>query len=289
MKTSKKVLVLNPEAGMRKRILAERAETMDVAVSSDFQYVLEHGKVPKLFYHGKEIHDYSLVFFRLWTKRKEISGPLYQVFSTIGVPCEADVLCQSHGNKITQLIKTNQAGIRIPKTVIVAYECITDQLDFIENHLTYPMIMKSVTADKGTGNYRVTSREDLIKTFQTAPQDEYIFQECIPNSFDYRFVVLDYKTKLIYKRIRKDDSSHLNNVSTGATTELVPLGEDKSLEQLAENIAKILSRTICGVDLMLGHDEKIYFLEGNQGPGLKSFNGMDILLDFIETKAFDLK
>lgn len=285
MKTSRKILVLNPEVSMAEKIRTQRKETMEVAVATDFQFVLEHDKAPQLYFQGKSNFEYSFVFIRRFMDLKKINGPLYRLFDSLGIPSEVDIRCHHHTNKISQLIQANHAGIRIPKSVFVAYTLIPEYLDFIETHLQYPMIMKRITTDRGEGNYRVTSREDLLQTYKSAPEDEYIFQECIPNSFDYRFLVLDHKTRIIYKRIRPDDSSHLNNVAAGATTELVPLGSQPELEKLAEQITCILSRTICGVDLMPGHDGEIYFLEGNHSPGVKSFNAMDVLLDFIEEKA----
>lgn len=283
----KKILIINPEKNLIKHFVEVPSSSIDTAQADDFAFVLEHGKVINLFYKGKPLPDYHLFFIRLWERNRFLNGPIYAALKTYGANIEADISCAHHHDKLIQNISFHEQGIRIPKTVYIPTCKITEYIDILENHLSYPLIQKSSDGAKGQDNYKVSSREEIIKICHDNPSIEFIYQEYIPNSFDYRFVVLGYKTRLVYKRQRANQDTHLNNLTQGGSVEKVPLDSVQELCIIAEQASKSLERTVCGIDLMPGDDGYTYILEANNGPGLKSFDGYDHLLSYLEDRAED--
>ena len=98
----------------------------------------------------------------------------------------------------------------------------------------------------------------------------YMVQNFIPNDGDHRIILLGYEPKLAFKRTRKDDSSHLNNTSQGASAELIEL-TDYSDEVISDVVmaAQLVSREVAGVDVLFNKDTGAHvILEVNASPQL---------------------
>ena len=145
------------------------------------------------------------------------------------------------------------------------------KIEIIKKAFKTPFIMKATFSSKGKDNYLIRDFDSVEKILTKHDEDEdFLFQEYIPNDFDYRLYVFGYKTVVAYKRTRsKRSRTHLNNLSQGAEGEEVPLKNIKKLCVLAEKIARISRIEVCGVDIVENkYTRKPYLFEINIVPGL---------------------
>jgi len=164
---------------------------------------------------------------------------------------------------------------------------LAELYDWAQQHcnLTFPVIVKSTTASKGEANFLVRSRQTLAD-LPIDTECRYLLQEYIPNTGDYRLVVINSRPQVVIRRVRSDPATHLNNTSQGAQASLVPLTQlPAGLATLAVAAAKALRRTdICGVDLLVSASTgQPYVLEVNKTPymALGAPEGVDAKLEVL--------
>lgn len=282
----KKTLILNSSVDWKEYVTGhDHAKQFEFAKADEFQMVLEHDTHPKLFFRGEPMPDFKAIFILLWRNRMDVSVPMVRLMRDLGLPlADAEVVNINVMNKISTVVRAHALGLRIPKTVFVPRMFLTDYLSFLESHLNYPFIMKDLNGKKGQHNFLVTSRKEIVENLADSPDGmEFIFQEFIANDFDYRFLVLDYSTRLVYLRRRIDKKTHLNNIAQGGEVERVPFEDVADLLVPVENLCRDLGRSVCGVDILKGHDGLDYFLEANQGPGIKAFDAAEHVLEYLKS------
>lgn len=284
----KRILVINPEKSMPEALKVHTNEVhIDVARVEDFILVVENGTQPKIYFNGEPLGTYDTVFFRLWRAKKNTSVPLAHALVTCGYTVLETELAESqYRNKVIQNLEYAKNNITIPKTVFIPRGKILEHISVLDSELSYPMIMKSATGKKGEDNHLVQNAEDVESALKNSGKNvEFIFQEYVPNNFDYRILVLGYKAAYAYKRQRPDDSStHLNNISQGSTSEEVPLKDIHDIIPIAETCARLFQREVCGVDIIVSTESgKPYVLESNSAPGVKALQARKKLIEYLST------
>jgi len=98
----------------------------------------------------------------------------------------------------------------------------------------------------------------------------FIFQEFIPNDFDYRILTLKDSVGSVEKRIRQNKDEHRNNHFLGAKGEYVKVeNTDNNLKEISIKAAKAMKRDIAGVDIIVNKENgEIYVIEVNPFPGI---------------------
>jgi len=182
----------------------------------------------------------------------------------------------THKSYQQALIKRHLSSVHtIPTYTAHSCEIIEKLID--SNELQYPFIAKPDHGSRGQNIYLIKKKED-ISQIQT-PQD-YIFQNFIPNTGDYRIYVIGGVAVEIIKRVG-EKNSHLNNISQGGKAFRVDNQEQREmLSLLATKIATALDLSICGIDIIYDEKQKrYYFLEVNtvaQWQGLQSISSINI-------------
>ena len=155
------------------------------------------------------------------------------------------------------------------------------------NKLSYPFIAKPNYGAQGTGVLLIKTVKQLTEL--KGKYKDYIFQNFIPNTGDYRVIVLGGRSLGVMKRIAAK-GSHLNNISKGGTS---VLESDPSIlsevQAMATTAASIFELSFCGVDIVQDSNTgKFYFLEINTVPqwdgeyGFKSITGVDVADEIIK-------
>jgi len=238
----------------------------------------------KIMAGARNIAEFDTVYFRPWRKNKSIAVPvaMYLLSKKIRF-IDPEVGYSNIDTKAFEYMKFCIAKLPIPKTIIASVKKIRTIYATSQRFIQYPLILKSPDGSKGSDNYLIHTYLELKKILSTYPNEmQFIVQEYIPNTFDYRFLVTGYKTACVYKRIRNPKSnSHLNNVSKGGTREDVDPKSIKSICNIAEKASKLLHREVCGVDIMIADNtKKPYILEANSAPQL------DYLPTFLAVKKY---
>lgn len=236
-------------------------------------------------YDGKELHafntrngddlaEYDAIFLIGWFKLRRhedtaLAISMYAEACGVGV-LNSEARRNRSRSKLSQLVAAVQHGVHTtPFIASMNKQALVDYTAKL--HEEYPLIVKSASASRGSGNYLVKSEAELYTTLEAAPTKIYLVQTFIPNEGDYRLIVAQGSVKLAIHRLASD-GSHLNNTSQGGKATIVPL-ESLPAEMLADAVtmSEALHREITGVDMIVDvRDSTHYFLEVNNMPQLST-------------------
>ena len=110
-----------------------------------------------------------------------------------------------------------------------------------------------------------------------------MIQEFIPNSGDYRVLVLGKKVLGVMKRSSQNKNEFRNNYSVGGKVEVADLPQ--AVKDMAVRAAEICGLTVAGVDVMEKTPGDYVVLEVNKGPQFKGFmeaTGIDVPQEIVK-------
>lgn len=264
MDTTKKILIISS---------ADKPE--DIAVNDQFidqisQSVNSNVQVSWVNYHaiaisfsdgkiavritesGADIKDFDFVYFKSIFRHTEMANVIarYLRDNSVKFVCQ-ELLDHIPTSKLSQLDRMSSVGVSIPATLYLTNRTWKHNYDTVVRQLGEPFVFKAVDAYGGGDNYLVRNRQEFDDIMARISKAEYIAQEFIANDCDYRVLVLEGQPKLIIKRMRVDQDTHLNNTSQGADAVLVDLADfDNDSMMMAVKAADVLRRDIAGVDVL---------------------------------------
>ncbi|MDB5183553.1 MAG: hypothetical protein JWO07_234 [Candidatus Saccharibacteria bacterium] len=219
---------------------------------------------------GTEVTDYSLVHFKTTIERDVTAAIARYVLASGGRIVDEAVQYFPGMSKLYQYSILSQAGIRVPDSVFVVTSELQGSYDMFVEELGLPFVLKGIHASRGDLNVVVNSKKDFTKAAKEVEKNEayVVAQKFIPNSGDYRVLVFGKKIYLVIHRVRKDDTTHLNNTSMGGTATLVPATDlPAKIQTDSIHAAAVMNRRISGVDVIQDTSTGEWlFLEVNDGP-----------------------
>ncbi len=174
-------------------------------------------------------------------------------------------------SKLAEYFKFWQENIPVPNTIYSKNTNIVRMLS--DGQLKFPLVVKGAFEHKGELNFLahdINTARDITRAHKS---ERFVFQEFIPNFFDYRIIAFGYIPKLAFKRQRnKSADSHLNNTSQGAKAIKVPLSKiNPQILKDVERACRSMKRSIAGADVLIdSNTQKHYFLEINAWPQLRT-------------------
>ena len=219
------------------------------------------------------IPSYDLIYFKTYARRAEFAAAIAEYAQATNIAFIDKEVGQYHSlTKLSQYAHLSRLRIPIPETIVMHYSQLARSYDFISNKLGTPFVFKDVAGDRGESNYLITNKNEYDIALKEAEKTKSYFaaQSYIQNESDVRCLVFDKEIKLVIGRKRKDDSTHMNNVSTGG------IASDIALEMFPSNAKAIaiqaaisMDRQVAGVDLMQSSEDGTWFvLEVNNSPQL---------------------
>ncbi|AHB41344.1 Alpha-L-glutamate ligase, RimK family [candidate division SR1 bacterium RAAC1_SR1_1] len=168
------------------------------------------------------------------------------------------------GGKFQQTLFFNHYGHKTPKTFFfqITQEHKKSYIDIIEKNFTYPFLTKDLYLEKGKGVILIKDREELINNINKYTDQGILIQECIENTGEYRILCVGKKIIGSFKRY--NPNHYKNNTYKGTLFEKAELTKETKKEVL-----KMVARygiEFAGIDLLIGKDGELYFLEINSGP-----------------------
>ncbi len=173
---------------------------------------------------------------------------------------------------VSDKLHTHQAliegGLATPRTMLAKFPV---NIDLIEHHIGFPVVVKTLLGVNGTGVFLMDDRKsfrdmmDLLS--ETNPNIQLIFQKFIAKSrgVDIRLFVVDGKVVASMERRAKDGDFKANFSQGGSVKEFIP---DQKAEDMAIMTAGILNLQVAGIDLL--YAEGGYTIcEANSFPGFK--------------------
>lgn len=215
----------------------------------------------------RELAEYDLVYFR--GKLRAYINDVALISSYLDAK-GITFLTSAYKNrratgKVPQMFQLQLLGFPIPYSVSASAGYLPELID---EHLTYPVILKDMHGGHGNDNYLVKNKDELQSILKDRTVVRFIAQEFIPNDGDYRVLIIGEETAIIHRK--GSDDSHLNNTSQGGTATLVGVSEfPKEIVEQARIYAAECQYEIAGVDAIIDKNTgKHYFLEINSQPQL---------------------
>lgn len=224
---------------------------------------------------NESLNLYDLIYFKTHAARHEFALAISEYLGQCGIDfIDRELASGCSNTKVSQYAKLARYGLPVPRTIMVCVSIMGDQYDRFVNSLGTPFILKDPGSDKGEANYLVKTREQFNEIVTHIPETQayFVAQQFIANDGDYRVVVLNKSVEMVIRRRREDESTHLNNTSTGGKASLIDVSDFPSAASvIAVEAAIALDRQVAGVDLMQDATTgEWYILEVNNSPQLAS-------------------
>lgn len=177
--------------------------------------------------------------------------------------------------KVSQIVRLSYEDVIIPNTV---YSLTLELLEEYIGLVGEPFIAKNPLASRGRSNFLFNNWQECIQGVDTSVS--YVVQSFIPNDkSDTRLLIVGGDVGLVILR-RSESKTHLNNISQGATAELIDLNNvSVKLINQARMVSKHFLKELSGIDFMKNKQNGEYvFLEINTTPQI--VNGI-----FVNEKA----
>ncbi len=232
-----------------------------------------NGRDIKIKTEGKNITDYSLVYFRrAGINYFTLAGTLGVCLKYLHIPFFDSAFAQigPSGNKLTSQVYLAIAGLPTIPLFFCWPDKVLENVEYIVSKYGLPLIAKKTTSQRGLGVFMVNDKNDFERILATDPEGQFFFQKYCPAQKEYRLLVLGEKVKVWEAKIPTDPKEFRSNISLGGREEFYPLKDLPSkMEEIAVKAAKTLGIQVAGVDLLEEKKTgKIWLLEVNRGPGL---------------------
>jgi len=241
--------------------------TLDVASIKDIIFTIIDGKI-EVEIQNKDLRKYDYVWIQSGWNTTHMAYLLHLYLKSQKIPHNKTNV---HSTKLSDIFSLASKNILVPNTFFHNGLRINNgNISDIEKICKLPCIYKTSLGSLGSHVYLIDKKTDIEKTIkENGKYNRYIFQEFIPNTFDYRVVISNGKSTSVCKRTRVTDKFR-NNVALGAREDFINVKDvSKDILNLAVQSAKALKLNWAGVDVVTDTDTgRNYVLEVNRRPGL---------------------
>lgn len=223
---------------------------------------------------GEDLSAYDIVHFKT-SETRDITASLAHYCLHNGTKI-LDPIIQHFPttSKLYEYTILSNNGIRIPDSLFMTARVLKDNYAAIAEELGVPFVLKGIHVSKGEHNYLVRDEASFALAVKAADEEQVylIAQKFIPNSSDYRVLILGQKIELVIERTKASAATHLNNTSKGGSAVLHNLSHlPKEVQRDSLKAARLMERDVAGVDMMQGSEDGLWYcLEVNDGPQIAS-------------------
>jgi len=217
---------------------------------------------------GKDLKKYNHVWIQSGWKTNQLAYLLHLYLKSQKIPHNRT---STQSTKLSDIFSLASKDILVPNTFFHnGLKVDNGNVIDIGKICKLPCIYKTVFGSLGSNVFLIDREEDIKQTIMDNKKyNRYLFQEYIPNDFDYRVVIGNGIPSSVCKRTRVSDKFR-NNVALGAKEEFIKIKDvSKDILDLATRSAKALKLNWAGVDIVTDKDTgQNYVLEVNRRPGL---------------------
>ncbi len=149
--------------------------------------------------------------------------------------------------------------------------------------LGYPLIVKHNYGSLGQGVFKADNLEQLIEIANQVKLVPHLFQKMVTTSYGKDIRVIVIGGKVFASMLRKSTTDFRSNVELGGVGEKITL--DEKTIALCEKTAKILDLDYCGIDVLLGENDKPIICEVNSNAffgGIEKVTGKNVAKRYVE-------
>jgi glutathione synthase/RimK-type ligase-like ATP-grasp enzyme len=179
---------------------------------------------------------------------------------------------QRSTSKVSQAVLFGMAGLPVPRTFYRAQLHASDDqaVSRCISYIGLPLILKQANGNKGSNNFLIKTRDELIEKLREHPDLRFIAQQFIPNNGDVRVILYKATPHMVIAR-HADGDGHLHNVSQGGKATLVdPSALPTGIIDACVTASTLMHRELSGMDIVESKDGAWYILESNNMPQLTS-------------------
>lgn len=241
--------------------------TLDTASIKDIVFKIVDGVIT-VDIKGKDLKQYDYVWIQSGWNTTHMAYLLHLYLKSQKIPHNKT---NSHNTKLSDIFSLAYKGVLVPNTYFhnglnVTPENITE----IAQVCKLPCIYKTSLGSLGCNVFLIDKEDEIKETIkENGKYNRYIFQQYIPNDFDYRVVIANGESTSVCKRTRVTDKFR-NNVALGASEDFINIKDvPNDVIDIAIRSAKALRLKWAGVDVVTDKDTgQNYILEVNRRPGL---------------------
>ena len=232
---------------------------------------------------GMNLKELSALYIANWRINPEISMAIVTYLRRHNIPViNPEIGKYLPLTKLGEFVLMSNKDIPLPDSVFLRHKHIKKAIKKNKLPFSFPFIAKSTNGSMGSNNWLIKSNEDLLRAMEEAPESLFVLQEFIPNDFDYRILVFGGVPRMVIKRSRVSDDTHVNNTSKGGDGIIVALKDmDPKVIEIAIKAASAVGRMeLGGVDIVINNiTGKPYVLEVNKSPQIETGSNVQRKLD----------
>jgi len=241
--------------------------TLDTASIKDIVFEIVDGVIT-VNIKGKDLKQYDYVWIQSGWNTTHMAYLLHLYLKSQKIPHNKT---NSHNTKLSDIFTLAYKGVLVPNTYFHnGLNVTSENIREIVNVCKLPCIYKTSLGSLGCNVFLIDKEEEIKQTIKdNGKYNRYIFQQYIPNDFDYRVVIANGKSTSVCKRTRVTDKFR-NNVALGACEEFIKVKDvPTEVINIAIKSANALKLKWAGVDVVTDKDTgENYILEVNRRPGL---------------------
>lgn len=179
-------------------------------------------------------------------------------------------------------------GIRTPKTIIapMVYEGLWKEdenyCEYLEDELSYPMVVKEAFGSFGAQVYMVNNREELKAKRSELKHRPHLYQELVRSSFgrDVRLQVVG--DRVVAGMLRTSDKDFRANITAGGTMRRYEPSPE--FTEFAVQCSRLVGAFFSGVDILFGKNGEPILCEINSNAHMRNIfecTGVDVTESII--------
>jgi gamma-F420-2:alpha-L-glutamate ligase len=255
----------------------ERAGVAQRAVNNgSLPVLLDAGRTELRVGSGLEQPDF-IVF---WDKDVRLAGQLEAMGLRLFNSAEAVRICDD--KSLTHIALANR-GIHMPKTIVAPLvfpglgEPDPRFLEYVEDELSYPMVVKECFGSFGAQVYLAGNPQELRALRERLLHTPHLYQEFVSSSRgrDARIQVVGGEA--VASVMRTNEHDFRANVTNGGRME--PFDAPREFTEMALRCSSIIGADFAGVDMLFGPDGEPVLCEVNSNAHFKNLyrcTGVDV-------------
>jgi len=259
-------------------ILPSVKNTTEVVDKFPFPVKLTKGKFKDLAFsfqdqeitisiNGTDLREFSLVWLSSNWNSRDLAYAVKLYLKKYKIPC---TYVEKGTSKITDQMSFSLNKIKTPKTLFLGTKKIKKNLARIEEFCGYPLIVKDTKGSRGAHSILAKNSKELLEKMKKLPKHKkYLFQEFIPNDYDWGVLVANGKV-VSGEKSYPCFGEFRNNACNGAEEFFIdPKDIPIKIQKMALKTSKALGLSWSRSDIIIDKNtQEPYLMEINRLPGI---------------------
>ncbi len=234
----------------------------------ELEIVFQNGEASVL-YKGIDIKEFSFIWLCSSWRTRDLAYAIHLYLEHYGIP---HTPVEKGTSKLTDHMFFSLNKIHTPSTLFLGSKKIEKFLSQIKSVCGYPLIIKDVKGSRGTDTVKVKTEAELLTKMKELPKHKkYLFQQYIPNEYDWGIMVANGKA-VSGEKSYSCEGEFKNNACNGATEIFIDqLKIPEKIKNTAVRASLALNLSWSRADIIINKETERYtVLEVNRLPGITS-------------------